>query len=286
MHVALNHHTAPPSYLHLLQMPSFSQRPRQPGRSSTPTCTKPATRTRVTSLIQAAMQDSRTAAVHRPWWRYRLLIKHPNPNLRNYEGNHAVDPHLPAPQMHVLANAILGAGIHVHTEDIFTQVYSQGTMRTASSCTSVTPTRSAMWRLLRPNSWGKNDFPSFGLATFSANCTRSGRDGKQPSSLVSTQAMSPTAEQILTPNRCGGVLDIQHLCRHHGAVWFHQLPTSSGWSGLTVNLQARSRPSAIPSACVPRANGGIRAGVKGLTEVRINSKHQQANQQAKLYELT
>ncbi|CAJ1341436.1 unnamed protein product, partial [Effrenium voratum] len=153
---------------------------------------------------------------------------------------------LPMSQVQVLTDAILGAGIHVHREDVFTRSYHQNTMRLTGIhlhfrdaspfgnvahyhyCWAHGTTRAGAAgilkdRLLRPNSCSSgSDFPSYGaqghLNEDNANelLRKLYRIGKGQQAAVILGEYSGNVAHARTD--AGGVSEIQRLCRHHGAV--------------------------------------------------------------------
>ena len=164
-----------------------------------------------------------------------------------------MDPRLPTQQLQVLTNAILGAGIHVHQEDIFTRTYNQNTMHLTgiqlhfrdaipfgnvghyNYCWAHGTTRDGAAgilkdRLLRPNSWNfesGNDYPSFGFFGLGMQGNLNEDNANDLLRKLYKIGKGQQAAIILgeySGNCChartdaGGVSEVQRLCRHHGAV--------------------------------------------------------------------
>ncbi|CAJ1428853.1 unnamed protein product, partial [Effrenium voratum] len=172
----------------------------------------------------------------------------PNLHVLDLDIIRSVDQDLPMSQVQVLTDAILGAGIHVHREDVFTRSYHQNTMRLTGIhlhfrdaspfgnvahyhyCWAHGTTRAGAAgilkdRLLRPNSWSSgSSFGFFGygaqghLNEYNANelLRKLYRIGKGQQAAVILGEYSGNVAHARTD--AGGVSEIQRLCRHHGAV--------------------------------------------------------------------
>ena len=175
----------------------------------------------------------------------------PAQQTRLHDIMRSFDQDLPMSQLQVLTDAILGAGIHVHREDVFTRSFHHNTMHMTGIhlyfrdarpfgntahyhyCWAHGTTRAGAAgilkdRLLRPNSWSSgSDFPSFGFFGYGAQGHLSEhnanellrklyRIGKGQQAAVILGEYSGNVAHARTD--AGGVSEIQRLCRHHGAV--------------------------------------------------------------------